>query len=86
MPFYGWLKCAIDSSEQQQKIYILELFYKFTIFCFAVGRESETHPACGNRVILNLCLNIFAALFLAARPFSRSCCGTPPETFDRNKC
>ena len=39
-----------------------------------VGRESEAHPAFGNRVRPDLCQNIFAPLFLAACSSSRSRC------------
>jgi hypothetical protein len=44
------------------------------LYFFAVGRESETHPAFDNWVRLNFCRNIFGLLFQAARSFSRSRC------------
>jgi hypothetical protein len=57
------------SGEQQQGVFVIKLFCKFTIYFLAVGRESVMHPAFSNRFIPNLCLNILAPLFLGYVPF-----------------
>jgi hypothetical protein len=69
----------------QRAIFVIRYYVNLLINIFAVGRESEahpafssrrreneTHPAFGNWVKPNLCRNIFAPLFLAVRSASRS--------------
>jgi len=52
--------------------YYITILYTYRLYLFAVGRESETHPAFGKWVRTNFCRNIFPPLFLMARSFSWS--------------
>jgi len=70
----------LDKRINSSEFAVFVFLQTYHLYFFAVGRESETHPAFDNWVRLNFCGNIFALLFQAARSFSRSGC----RNFDGN--